>query len=76
MVSITTSESYFSAANRILSDKRMRLDEKIFQALILLKDWDDVESKLQNKSWIYSIDWKEVIIASSSILSKRMSEMN
>jgi hAT family C-terminal dimerisation region len=48
LVSIVPFETYFSATNRVLTDKRMRLDGKIFQALILLNDWDDVENKLQD----------------------------
>jgi hAT family C-terminal dimerisation region len=75
-VSIVISESYFNTANRVLTDKRTRLDDKIFQALVLLKDWNDTESLLQDKSWMYSIDWEEVTDVSSSDLSEMMSEMN
>jgi hypothetical protein len=30
LVSIVASKLYFSAANKVLTDKRMRLDEKVF----------------------------------------------
>jgi hAT family C-terminal dimerisation region len=40
-ISLVASESYFSAANKILTDKRIRLGENIFEALVLLKDWYD-----------------------------------
>jgi hypothetical protein len=48
--------------------------EKVFEAMILLKNWCDVESRLQDKSWMYSIDREEIIVATSSDSSKRMSE--
>jgi hypothetical protein len=54
----------------------MRLSEKAFEALVLLKDWYDVENRLQDKSWMYSIDWEEVIAASSSDPNERMPELN
>jgi hAT family C-terminal dimerisation region len=50
LVSTFASELYFSAANRVLTDKKMRLGEKIFEALVLLKDWYDTVSRLQRKS--------------------------
>jgi hAT family C-terminal dimerisation region len=37
-VSIVPSESYFSSANRILSDKRSKLGAHIFERLVCLKD--------------------------------------
>jgi hAT family C-terminal dimerisation region len=37
-VSTVASESYFSAANRVLTDKRTRLGPDVFEALVLLKD--------------------------------------
>jgi hAT family C-terminal dimerisation region len=49
-VSIIASELCYSVVKKVLTDKRMRLNNKIFQALILLKDWDDIESRLEDKS--------------------------
>jgi hAT family C-terminal dimerisation region len=37
-VSTVPSESYFSSANRILTDKRSRLGAKTFERLVCLKD--------------------------------------
>jgi hAT family C-terminal dimerisation region len=37
------SESCFSSANRILTDKRSRLGAKTFERLVCLKDWFDAE---------------------------------
>jgi hAT family C-terminal dimerisation region len=47
-VSTVASESYFSAANRVLTDKRTRLCERVFEALVLLK--------ALVFSWMYQID--------------------
>jgi hAT family C-terminal dimerisation region len=55
-VSTVASESYFSVANRVLTDKRTILCERVFEALVLLKDWYDTENRLQDKSWMYQID--------------------
>jgi hAT family C-terminal dimerisation region len=74
LVSTVASESCFSAANRVLTDKRTRLGEKVFEALVLLKDWYDAESRLQDKSWMYSIDREETTAASGSDLNERMPE--
>jgi hAT family C-terminal dimerisation region len=49
-VCTVASESCFSAANRVLTDKRTRLGERVFEALVLLKNWYDTESRLQEKS--------------------------
>jgi hAT family C-terminal dimerisation region len=42
-LSIVPFESYFSSANKILTDKRSILDAKTFERLICLKDWLDAE---------------------------------
>jgi hAT family C-terminal dimerisation region len=55
-VSTVASESCFSAANRVLTDKRTRLGLDVFEALVLLKDWYDAEKRLQDKSWMHAID--------------------
>jgi hAT family C-terminal dimerisation region len=49
LVSTVASESYFSTANKVVTDKRTRLGENVFKALILLKDWYDEENRLQDK---------------------------
>jgi hAT family C-terminal dimerisation region len=55
-VSTVVFEYCFSVvANRVLTDKRIRLGERVFEALVLLKDWYDTESRLQYKSWMYQI---------------------
>jgi hAT family C-terminal dimerisation region len=38
-VSTAPSESYFSSANRILTDKHSRLGAKTFERFVCLKDW-------------------------------------
>jgi hAT family C-terminal dimerisation region len=70
-----TCEYCFSVANRVLTDKRTRLGERIFEALVLLKDWYDTESILQDKSWIYQIDREETNASSSNVTSERMPEV-
>jgi hypothetical protein len=30
--------------------------ERVFEPLVLLKDWYDTESRLQDNSWMYQID--------------------
>ena len=47
-VSTVPSESCFSSANRILTDKRTRLGSKIFEQLVCLKDWIDAENRTQH----------------------------
>jgi hAT family C-terminal dimerisation region len=47
-VSTVPSESYFSSANMILTDKRSRLSAKTFEWLICLKDWFDAEQRNQH----------------------------
>jgi hAT family C-terminal dimerisation region len=37
-ISTVALKSYFSVANRVLTDKRIRLCENVFEALVLLKD--------------------------------------
>lgn len=51
--STIASESCFSAANRVLTDRQTRLGPDAFEALILLKDWFDAEGRLQDKSWMH-----------------------
>jgi hAT family C-terminal dimerisation region len=46
-VSMISSESYFSSANRILIDKRTKLGANLFEKLVCLKDWIDAEERLQ-----------------------------
>lgn len=55
-VSTVSSESCFSAANRILTDKRTRLGPNVFEAMVLLKDWWDAEQRVQDKSWMHAIE--------------------
>jgi hAT family C-terminal dimerisation region len=45
-VSIVPSESCFSSANRILTDKRTKLGSKFFKQLVCNKDWIDVENHM------------------------------
>jgi hAT family C-terminal dimerisation region len=46
-VSTVPSESCFSSANNILSDKRSKLGAHIFERLMCLEDWIDVEERNQ-----------------------------
>jgi hAT family C-terminal dimerisation region len=46
-VSTVHSESYFSSVNRILTDKRTKLDSKLFEQILCNKDWIDAESRMQ-----------------------------
>jgi hAT family C-terminal dimerisation region len=43
-VSIVPSESCFSSANRILTDKCIKLGSKLFEQLMCNKDWIDAEN--------------------------------
>jgi hAT family C-terminal dimerisation region len=47
-VSTVPSESCFSLANMILTDKRIRLGAKTFERLVCLKDWFDAEQRNQH----------------------------
>jgi hAT family C-terminal dimerisation region len=46
-VSTVPSESCFSSVNRILSDKRSKLGAYVFERLVCLKDWIDVDERNQ-----------------------------
>jgi hAT family C-terminal dimerisation region len=46
-VSTVLSESWFSSANIILSDKRSKLGAHVFESLVCLKDWIDAEERNQ-----------------------------
>ena len=48
-VSTVPSESCFSSANRILSDKRSKLGAHVFERLVCLKDWIDAEERNQHR---------------------------
>jgi hypothetical protein len=74
LVSIVASESYFNATNRVLTGNKIGWEN--ISSSDLLKDWDDAKNKLQNKSWMYSIDWEEVTTVLSSNPSEMISEMN
>jgi hAT family C-terminal dimerisation region len=54
-VSTVASEYYFSVANRVLTDKRTRLGERVFKAQVLLKDWYDTENRLQEKKLMHQV---------------------
>ena len=47
-VSTVPSESCFSSANRILSDKRSKLGPHVFERLVCLKDWIQAEERRQH----------------------------
>jgi hAT family C-terminal dimerisation region len=47
-VSTVSSESCFSSANRILTDKRTKLGANLFEKFVCLKDWIDAEERLQH----------------------------
>jgi hAT family C-terminal dimerisation region len=47
-VSTVHFETCFISANRILTDKRSKLDAKTFERLVCLKDWFDVEQRNQH----------------------------
>jgi hAT family C-terminal dimerisation region len=47
-VSTVSSESCFSSANRILTDKRTKLGANLFEKLVCLKDWIDAEDHMQH----------------------------
>ena len=48
-VSTVPSESCFSSANRILSDKRSKLGAHVFERLVCMKDWIDAENRNQHQ---------------------------
>jgi hAT family C-terminal dimerisation region len=45
-VSTVPSESFFSSANRILTDKRTKLGSKFFEQLMCNKDWIDAKNRM------------------------------
>jgi hAT family C-terminal dimerisation region len=47
-LSTFSSESCFSSANIILTDKRTKLDANLFEKLVCLKDWIDAEDRMQH----------------------------
>jgi hAT family C-terminal dimerisation region len=47
-VSTVPSESCFSSANRILTDKHTKLGASLFEKLVCLKDWIDDEDCMQH----------------------------
>ncbi|KAJ4802125.1 Zinc finger BED domain-containing protein RICESLEEPER 2 [Rhynchospora pubera] len=55
-VSTVPSESCFSACNRVLTDRRNKLGNKMFEALVCLKDWCDAEYRQQDKSKMYATE--------------------
>ena len=48
-VSTVPSESCFSSANRILSDKRSKLGAHVFERLVYLKDWINANEHMQHR---------------------------
>ena len=48
-MSTVPSESCFSSANRILTDKRSKLGPTVFERLVCLKDWFDAETRMQHE---------------------------
>ena len=48
-VSTVPSESCFSSANKILSDKRSKLGPKVLEDLVCLQDWIDAETRMQHQ---------------------------
>jgi hAT family C-terminal dimerisation region len=48
LVSIVPSESCFSSANMILTDKRTKLGSKLFEQLVCNKDWINAENHMQH----------------------------
>jgi hAT family C-terminal dimerisation region len=44
------SESCFSSANRILTDKHTKLGSKLFEELVCNKDWIDAENRMQHNT--------------------------
>lgn len=47
--STVASESAFSAGNRVLTEKRTRLNEESLDALMCLKDWNDARKRIQDQ---------------------------
>jgi hAT family C-terminal dimerisation region len=47
-VSTIPSESCFSSANKIITDKRIKLGSKLFEQLVCNKDWIDAKSRMQH----------------------------
>jgi hAT family C-terminal dimerisation region len=47
-VSTVPSESCFSSANKILTDKHTKLGSKLFEQLMCNKDWIDAESHMEH----------------------------
>ncbi|KAL2461704.1 BED zinc finger [Abeliophyllum distichum] len=49
LVSTVASEAAFSTSGRVFSDMRSRLKADILKSLLCLKDWNDVELRIQDK---------------------------
>ncbi|KAJ1696123.1 hypothetical protein LUZ63_004635 [Rhynchospora breviuscula] len=47
-ISTVPSESYFSSANRILTDRRSKLGPNVFERLVCMKDWIEAENQMQH----------------------------
>ncbi|KAJ4757075.1 Zinc finger BED domain-containing protein DAYSLEEPER [Rhynchospora pubera] len=47
-VSTVPSESCFSSANRILTDRRSKLGPNVFERLVCMKDWIEAENRTQH----------------------------
>ncbi|KAJ3688166.1 hypothetical protein LUZ61_017330 [Rhynchospora tenuis] len=47
-MSTVPSESCFSSANRILTDRRSKLGPNVFERLVCMKDWIDAENQTQH----------------------------
>ncbi|KAL2518993.1 Subtilisin-like protease [Abeliophyllum distichum] len=63
-VSTVASESAFSAANRVLDERRSRLKEDILEALICVKDWLFANRMIQDKmSDDIAENFKNLVIA-------------
>jgi hAT family C-terminal dimerisation region len=50
-VSTVASESYFNTANMVLTDKRIRLSENVFEALVLLKGLVRYKKQTSRQVW-------------------------
>jgi len=49
-MSTVPSESCFSSANRILSDRRSKLGPHVFERLVCLKDWINADERNQHQA--------------------------
>ena len=66
LVSTVASEYAFSASNRQLDERRIRLIPEHLECIVCLKDWDDASLRAQNLTDDITEDFQNLNIAESN----------